>query len=362
MTTQAYAALMECPKLEPIPDKDRIATVTIGGYDVIVRKEDFKEGDNGLFIAVDSIIPEEIKNYYGLNFLKKGNRVKTLKLGNTWSQGLFLPVNNRWLQEKFELGAAGVHENIADKLGITKWEPTVRLTRGMDKHTKVRNWPDPRIEVYDIDSIQRPDYAEMFSENDEVVITEKIHGMNASYCVINGAIKVMSRKVCFERDRPASILNEDIGNQTNIFYHIYDKYGLEDHLKYYADIGANVVIRGEVFGKGVQDLTYGLDGADFRAFDVQLEIGKYLDFDEMEGFCSDHDIPVVPTLYRGKYDKDLATHLAEQNSTIYETQMSEGIVIRDPREVTEKNQHRRVLKLVSKRYLSKDDTNERLDE
>lgn len=372
--TEAYAALMKCPRLKKIPERDRISTVTIGGYEVIVRNEDFKEGDVGLFIAVDSILPKEMIELYDIQKLK-GGRVKTMKLKSVYSQGLFLPLKGDVLSKLSEPSDEGVlystvkeYENVAEVLGITKWKPIQKLYRGQSPNVRVKNWPDPRIEVYDIESIQRPDFAQVFKTGDDIVVTEKLHGMNATFAKLNGKTHVMSRRLCFDRDRLAGVFNDHIGEQTNIFYDIFDRYGFQDIFNTH-DEKDTIIIRGEIFGPRVQDMDYGLREPEFRAFDISFEPGKYVDYADFMAFCLDNNIPFVPELYHGEFDMEKIATLAEQDSVVTGRRgyISEGVVIRDPiehRKTPEEegwNIPRRILKYVSKRYSLKDDSGEKLD-
>ena len=331
--------------------------MNIGGYPLIIRKDSFKEGDLGLFIYVDSILPEDMVKHYELTRLKNG-RVKAMKMAGITSQGLFLPLT----YEKIPKDAAPF-ANIAKELGIGHWKPEQKLYRGLSPGVKARNWP-VWLDVYHISRLTRPDYLDTFTYQDQVVITEKIHGMNATYAKtlaytdpVTGVhhdeeISVMSRQVRFTRDR-AVLGSDQLQEQTNAFYTVFDDNGLEKKL---ADWPTDIVIRGEVFGKKVQDLEYGCKGLDFRVFDIQLERGKYLDWDDMCKVCWQLGLKPVPLLYYGWYNFDKAKELAEKDSHLCLGQMSEGVVVRPIREQKIGNTgERKMLKIISSRYAARDE-------
>lgn len=64
----------------------------------------------------------------------------------------------------------------------------------------------------------------------------------------------------------------------------------------------DVILFGEIYGSGVQDMAYGLkDGAkDYAAFDISVN-GRYLDADEKFVLFAKHRIPMVPILYMGPF-------------------------------------------------------------
>lgn len=354
-----YAGLQPCPTINPIEGKDRIGYVNIGGYPLIIRKDGFKEGDLGLFVYVDSILPPEMVEHYELTRLKKG-RVKAMKMAGITSQGLFLPLT----YDKIPKDAAPF-ANIANELGIGHWKPEVRMYKGQAPGINARNWP-VWLDVMHISRLTRPDYIDTFTNLDEVVITEKIHGMNATYSKtlpytdsVTGKsyeeeISVMSRQVRFTRDR-ALLGNDQLQEQTNAFYKIFDDNGLEKKLQ---DYPTDIVIRGEVFGKKVQDLEYGLDGLDFRVFDIQLERGKYLGWDDMCKICWQLGLKPVPLLYYGQYNFDKAKEFAEQDSHLCRGQTSEGVVVRPKFEEKLPSGERKILKIISSRYAVRDDSKE----
>ena len=83
-----------------IPGADAIEVATIGGWDVVVKKGEYKPGDIAVYFEVDSWIPttlasfltkpgQEPREYKGI----KGERLKTVKLRGQLSQGLLLPLD-----------------------------------------------------------------------------------------------------------------------------------------------------------------------------------------------------------------------------------------------------------------------------
>ena len=136
---------------------------------------------------------------------------------------------------------------------------------------------------------------------EEVVITEKLHGKNCrlglarvpglggdSFEFVAGSNDVR-RKEVDARGRPSDFwmpMTESV----------------RDLLRHLGDGRCSVVLFGELYGSGVQDMAYGMgNGAKgFRAFDVAVD-GKYLDFDRKADLFARYGVAMVPGLYRGPF-------------------------------------------------------------
>jgi len=72
------------------PNGQFLSIVTVLGYQVIVKRDEFKEGDLVIFISPDSVLPD---TDWALPFKAKSSRVKSIKLRSIWSMGLVLPLS-----------------------------------------------------------------------------------------------------------------------------------------------------------------------------------------------------------------------------------------------------------------------------
>lgn len=82
----AYVVLVD--GIEPIPGYDRVEHALIGGWRVIVQKDQFKVGDPAIYFEIDSRVPKDRECFA---FLEKRNyKIKTLKMCKTISQGLLM--------------------------------------------------------------------------------------------------------------------------------------------------------------------------------------------------------------------------------------------------------------------------------
>jgi len=82
----AYVVIVD--GIEPIPDYDRVEHAIVGGWRVIVKKDQFKVGDPAIYFEIDSRVPADRECFAFLE--KRHYKVKTLKMCKTLSQGLLM--------------------------------------------------------------------------------------------------------------------------------------------------------------------------------------------------------------------------------------------------------------------------------
>ena len=104
------ASIQIITDLKPIEGKDRIVLATVLGWSVIVKKDEFNIGDKCIYIEIDSLLPEKPE----FEFLRnKKFRIKTMKLGNTYSQGIVFPLSILPQNKTYQIG-----DDVTDILGI----------------------------------------------------------------------------------------------------------------------------------------------------------------------------------------------------------------------------------------------------
>jgi RNA ligase (TIGR02306 family) len=334
------------------PNADRLSIVTIKGWNSIVGLDQYKVGDLVAFIPPDCVIPLPIIEKYNLEYLKKNGRTGTVKLRGCVSQGLVLDAP----EGKRE------GDDVAEILGITKYE--VPESPAQTQANPIgRKKLNPYFDKYtEIENVKN--YPEIFRIGDEVVITEKIHGSNARYG--NLPIVISKDQPLFERVL-RWVKKYILGNKYEFVYgsHNVQLYGRKDN--YYGDdkwgqiakkynldkvISPGVIVYGEIFGPGIQDLTYGIKEIDMLVFDVKVE-GKYLGWDEFLVVCETFGLRVVPVLYQGPYQNNMELAYADGESVLCKGQMREGCVMKCVREENHPLIGRKILKSISTEYLTR---------
>ena len=309
---------------------DRLDVAQIAGYRCVIVRDQFQTGDQAVYIPEGSIVPQQLLEDMGLWDSETGKgklagptgtRLKANRLRGIVSQGLLLPV-----PPGFAVG-----DDVAEHLGITKYVPEVPSSmRG-------EITPVPGVvPAYDIENIlSHPD---LIPEGENVFYTEKIHGTLASYAyapqlnhpeLINQNVVIASKGMVGKfgfKNVPA--------NEKNLYVRTFRERMLEigvwDRVKEMAG-DQNIVIYGEIFGAGIQDLHYGMEKTKgFRVFDIYRGSGlggRYLDLNELQDAVASVGLEMVPVLYAGPHSaEELARHTTGQD-TLSGSHVREGVVV-----------------------------------
>ena len=85
------ATIRRVENIRPIDGADKIELAKVDGWEVVVKKDEFKVGDMVIYIEVDSLLPEDNPMF---EFMRERKfKVKTVKLRNVVSQGIIFPLS-----------------------------------------------------------------------------------------------------------------------------------------------------------------------------------------------------------------------------------------------------------------------------
>ena len=100
MSERKMATIRKIDEIRPIEGADAIEAAVVGGWVVVIKKGEFRAGDLAVYLEIDSWVPHEIapflskgqepREYNGV----KGERLRTVKLRGTTSQGLLLKLED----------------------------------------------------------------------------------------------------------------------------------------------------------------------------------------------------------------------------------------------------------------------------
>lgn len=324
-----FAVLVRRLELFPHDNADLLELAKVDDYFCVVKKNQFKTGDLVAYIPEASLLPAALVEEMGLAGRLAGpekNRVKAVKLRGALSQGLVLPARPQWKEG----------DDVTAELGIVKWIPPIPVDLTGELAPAPVGWHG----YTDIENIKR--YPAILQPDDEVVATEKVHGT----CTLLGwlgGVRAMSSK---GYGGDGTVIKED---EKNLYWRMARKYQLFEKI---AGLN-NVMLFGEIFGTGVQDLGYGRPKGEpnFLAFDISIN-GCYLDYDDFAQICSARDIPRARVLYRGPFGPDcLAQGSGAETISGKAVHMREGIVIRPIKERYVHGLGRVILKSMNDAYL-----------
>jgi len=336
-------------EIRPIEGADNIELAVVGGWNCITKKGEQKAGDLVIIATTDAVIPEALSDEMGVtNYLRTGGRVRTVKLRGVYSECLIIP-------NKFLLGKATIRDydlkegrDCMHIFGIVKFEPIVKQIQ-LASGKKIRYQSNPNFHVY-YKFPNLKNVRDMFTEEDTVEITRKIHGTNARFGIVRKNKLTFFDKVkkflrladkWIDYEFVVGSHNVEKGSDsngfydTNVWYDIEKKYDIKnklwDYVKLWDDveIGDGIILYGEIYGAGIQKgYDYGLKEIEFAGFDVKAN-GEYLDPINSKLLIKDIlRLPYVEILYFGRWSQSVQDSFVFNNFIEGTKVPEEGIVIK----------------------------------
>jgi RNA ligase (TIGR02306 family) len=341
---------------------DRMCICTVKGWRVCAGRDpetgrnQFQPGDRCIYVPPDAVLPPELSDRLGCTrylsplamnadgIRPPGGRVRVARLRGEPSYGLIMPVDDPSLE---------VGTDVASCLGITKWEPPPDITDGDADR------PHPAFHGYtDIENYRN--FPGLIVEGEQVVFCEKLHGKNCRL----GLIRTEEGWSLTAGSNNQRRKEFDARGRRSQFWEVLTE-PVQALLRHVApSASSGVILFGELFGAGVQDMWYGLENGRFafRAFDLAVD-GRYLDFDAKVELFERFGIDRVPILYRGPFSRAAVEEHVSGPTTMCPPEKAgrfkgrEGIVITPVRErsaATEsKVLDRVILKAISFEYLER---------
>jgi len=262
------ASIRKVSKIEPIEKADSLELAHVDGWQCVVGKGQFKEGDEAIYFEIDSFLPvlpefEFLRKncFRSTKHLGEGFRIKTMKLRGVISQGLLMPLTGKlgeqvmlWdtvmrLVEDMEGNSDNV-KSLDDFLGIKKWEvPVSPSLAGQIKGnfpSFIRKTDQERIQNC-YDSMAKKYKDEVFSAS------VKLDGSSMTVYYNNGEFGVCSRNLDIKE------------SEDNTFWKVANKTNLKEALP---KLGRNIAIQGELMGPGIQGNREKLSDHELFVFDV----------------------------------------------------------------------------------------------
>jgi RNA ligase (TIGR02306 family) len=309
-------------EIRPIEGADNIELAMVGGWQAITKKGEYSVGDKVVVATTDAVIPVELSDLIGVtNYLRKGQRVRTVKLRGVYSECLIMSKNTIPALRKYPTLTEG--EDLMELLGIVKYEPPVKMVEMSVGGRKFKYHQNPNFHVY-YKFPNMKNVPDLFTEVDQVVITRKLHGTNARYGIVRKKkLSLLDRVKKFfgnkwvEFEWVYGSHNVEKGSDSQGFYStdvwrtIGDEYKIKEKLWEYVKgyfipqhLGSGIVIYGEIYGHGIQkNYEYGLQDMKFAGFDVEID-GTYQPFSNERVIFETLGLPTVEVLYYGNWSKE----------------------------------------------------------
>lgn len=348
---RSLAHVENIKNISVIDGADNIECAHVLGWNVVVKKGQFKEGQKVIFFEIDSWVPrtvapflcnESVREYNGVD----GVRLRTKRMRGVVSQGLVIDLPGDMLD--FETGF-----DVTEQFNIQKWEQLIPANlsgnvRG-NMPSLMRKTSQERIQniFYEMKYDVLSGYVK-----DEWIIQEKLEGSSMQVARLNDCDGIVEYHVA---SRNWSLKLDQVGNS---FINTANECRLIELLSKIVTSHPVFSIQGELIGPGIQGNIYNLNNLEFMIFDIWtgtrfLNLHELMEFKKLASSVG-YDLKMVPMhlgTISGLFSPDSVIEdllsLAEMKSSLNKNQWAEGIVV--------KNVHNPSIsfKVISNKYLLK---------
>ena len=284
------ASIQKVWKIEPIEGADRIELAHVLGWQCVVKKGEFKEGDNGVYFEIDSFLPIRpeyeflrASSYKNTELMGEGFKLRTQKFRGQISQGMILPLD---LVANDACRGLPVGTDVTELLGVRKYEmPEMAMTGG----TAVGELPGnvPHTDETRIQAM--PALLQEFAEL-EYYISTKVDGSSHSISVDENGVRFMGHNYEYRLDDKCSFYQHMVKVNPTL---------LNDLVSYKEQCGCrSIVIQGEYAGPGIQKNRLRLMKPEWFVFDIRVD-GKRVPLEDMLDMAKFFHLETVPIEERG---------------------------------------------------------------
>lgn len=329
MKERALAHIEKVEWIKFIEGADNIELIGILGWVCIAKKGEFKRGDLAVYIEIDSKCPDTDKRFEFLS--TKHYKVKTIKFSkfNVISQGLALPI------KLFpELKDEKVGSDVTKKLKITyaSEEDAIRKSNNINIEAKYEAMIKRKAELFKkpiilkimkyklgrkfmfllfgkkednlkefpkwivkTDEIRIENVPYYLTSEEEWIKTEKLDGTSCTFAINRKKKDKYEFIVCSRNVRQID-KKQVCYNNSNIYWELADKYGIEKILTNFASTNGynRVVLQGEGIGF-VQGNPYKLKENELYIFNLIVD-GIRWGTIEMARFCKENKLNHIPII------------------------------------------------------------------
>jgi RNA ligase (TIGR02306 family) len=342
------ASIQKIDEIKSHTNADSLELAKIGGWQIVVKKGQFKAGDLCVYCEMDCLMPEKPE----FEFLREKHfRIKFQRLRGMLSQGIAFPLSIlcpdsmpddingisiiHSINENKMTWDEMIGEEVTEYLGIKKYEPPISpQLMGMAKG----KFPTYLLPKTDEERLQSRMKLLQEMEGKLCFITLKEDGtsftayhtieqdFSADIMGLVERVGVCSREVDLKEEAFP-------GSKMNTYWIVANQYDIKNKLMdFYHDTGRNIGIQGEITGDGINDNRLGLPRNTYQLhlFNIyDIDTHKYVDYAEFILIASILDIPTVETIYFGRFNFTLERLLEMAKGKYEGTQNTkEGIVIR----------------------------------
>lgn len=296
-------------EIHPIPDADLIERAKIDGWNVVVKKGEFRAEDLCIYGEIDSVFPAEDERFAFL----EGKRLKTKKMRGVVSQGIAFPLSI--------LGEVSVSEGdeVTEMLGVTKYEPPP--PKAMEAKGEFP-WFIPKTDAERVQNLV-VELAEQVGKT--AFATEKLDG---------SSITIFSRIGETGCELGVCSRNLELKLEVeNSFVSTVKRLAVIENLQEFCKLNnRQLALQGELIGAGIQDNKYKLPITDIRFFNIfdiaeqkRVSANEFVQIIEHIGL---NTVPILNESFILHENIEMYLQEAEGKSVLNNQTEREGIVFR----------------------------------
>lgn len=300
MSERIMAKVLRIDEIHPIEGADKIEVAQVGGWKVVVKKDEFKADSLAVYCEIDSWIPHNVAPFLTKpgQFPKvynevEGQRLRTIKLRGQISQGLLLPFTVLFpFMSAVEALQINEGLDVTEVLGVQKWEPPAEFRAANAKGS----FPDfiPKTDQERIQNLSK-ELTKWNAEGHTWQVTEKVDGSSMTVFYKDGEVGVCSRNLELKDDG------------TSTFWETAKAEGLTEKL---ITLGENIALQGELIGGNIQGNAYKVDKFQFHLYDIfDIDSQEYFKPQDVEFMALNMQVRHVPVVHP-------AFSMAEKNSSM----------------------------------------------
>jgi RNA ligase (TIGR02306 family) len=296
--------------IRPHPNADLLDIAMVLGWQTIVKRGEYKEGDRVVFIVIDTILPVRPWSEFLADKKnpEKPIRLKNAKIRGEYSQGLVLPISvldgNTFSAGTWQIGA-----DVGAELGIKKYEKEIPASLSGEI---IGTFPTYLVAPTDEDNaLSNLDLVEEVLKH-PITVTWKLDGSSCTIIVQGGEIThVCSRRMQIKE------------SDSNAFWIAANK------LRPNIPLGWSGIIQGELCGPGIQGNQLKLLEPSLYIYQMRELHGKWMSYAELISFGKNVlKAGVVARIEHGHIRSLEGLQAIADNLKLQNGDPAEGIVVR----------------------------------
>ncbi len=294
------ASVQKIIAIEPIPNADAIEKASVLGWEVVVKKDEFKVGDLVCYIQIDTVVPDSNQ----FEFLRSRKfRVRTIKLRGQISQGLIIPLpSGKWSEG----------DDLTERIGVRKYEKDIQMM--YEKERKPKIWYKKWIYLFKYNvlyklfpRLQRKNRSKFPTHLVSITDEERIQNIPqvldqykgksfiASYKLNGSSITIIHSKVLGRSKFRICSRRFELHDKKNDWYKAFISTGFKHELiklvRYFRT--NDIIVQGELIGPKFNGNHHNLSKSEIRLFNIYVN-GKRLDQFKFISTCLTNNIPYCP--------------------------------------------------------------------